>query len=60
MNLKLYWNLCCNEIDMLDTNYCVHKSEYHTYYDINSWEIRGPHRRPQVVSYEIDYLEHTR
>ena len=25
-----------------DTNYCVHKPGYHTYYDINSWEIRDP------------------
>ena len=42
-----------------DTNCCVHNSEYHTCYDINSWEIRDPHWRPQAC-HEIDYLEHTR
>jgi len=30
-----------NEIDMLDTNYCVHNSGYHTYYDTNNWENTG-------------------
>ena len=50
---------CCDRIDMLDTNYCVHNPGYHTYYDTNSWEIRDPHRRPQA-RHKIDYLEHTR
>jgi len=51
--------ICCDEIDMLDTNYCVHNPWYHTYYDTNSWAIRDPHRRPQA-RHEIDSLEHTR
>ena len=41
------------------TNYCVHNLGYHTYYDINSWEIRDRHRRPQAC-HEIDYVKHTR
>jgi len=55
----LWCTQCCDEIDMLDINYGVHNSGYHTYYDTNSWEIWEPHRRPQA-RHEIDYLEHTR
>ena len=47
------------EIDILQSNCCVHNPGYHTYYYTNSWEIRDPHRRPQA-RHEIDYLKHTR